>query len=593
MRRFDIPLARQAGNVRLFVLGAALLVVVGLVLYFAIGPKFFGTATVYAPLFAEIEPADGAVIRGTEAWVRWSPSVPAKGRVLWRKADESSFRTVDAREGTPLLARLGPLQPDAKYEYMVEQSAEGMTQRSSVRTFTVQAGLAFDPATVEQTVQRDYDQTVTLTLRNTAQEKITVAAKALAQFEDLPADIVGPGSADEPAQIEPGGRLDLRLAIAAADAIRESYEIPIEAAGAFAVARVRVTRPNVKLSFRVVEENPRTLAKTIEIRNEGDVLTDLAVRIAPPNELDIRLQPNAKHAYLPSRATLHFVAAPILYLEFQSLTADLEAVAAGQSARFPVKFEAPLGLHLIGVRTGSQHRSSSHDFYCTNKPTTCSELPGTEGNGPTHRVRDPKEGPPFWHPVPASKGLEFVEEAAKYDVKNGEGTNYKFGDKGVLGTDGRLHFDCSGLVTYAIKQHGCPDPADVFDPKKHAGACDAIRNNPTLPSIPESDARPGDVVFWDYGGYSKEGKKTKDGKPDHCGFVSKVENGKVTGIRHASGKGVHEADPDTEASGYKIKETDATQAKNRQFIMVGFKRMSCVPAPGPCGKEAKCEGGAR
>src|SRR5450432_3277313 len=50
----------------------------------------------YAPILSEIEPADGAVVQGTEAWVHWSASTAAKGRVLRRKAGETDFRTADA-----------------------------------------------------------------------------------------------------------------------------------------------------------------------------------------------------------------------------------------------------------------------------------------------------------------------------------------------------------------------------------------------------------------------------------------------------------------------------------------------------------------
>ena len=56
------------------------------------------------PLLIEIEPEDGAVVQGAEAWVRWSASTAAKGRVLWREAGETDFRTADAAAGEPLLA---------------------------------------------------------------------------------------------------------------------------------------------------------------------------------------------------------------------------------------------------------------------------------------------------------------------------------------------------------------------------------------------------------------------------------------------------------------------------------------------------------
>src|SRR5450755_2449626 len=102
------------------------------------------SAELYAPLLTEVEPADGAVVQGTEAWVRWSASTAAKGRVLWRKAGETEFRTADAAAGDPLLARLTGLKPGETYEYHVETEGEGPTQRSELRTFSVQDGLALE-----------------------------------------------------------------------------------------------------------------------------------------------------------------------------------------------------------------------------------------------------------------------------------------------------------------------------------------------------------------------------------------------------------------------------------------------------------------
>jgi hypothetical protein len=244
-----------------------------------------------------------------------------------------------------------------------------------------QAGVAFEPATVEASIQRDYDQTVKLGLRNNSDKNVVVAAKALGQFDDLPADIVGPGSVDEPVQVPPGGRLELRLAITAPDATREAYDIPVEAAGASATARVRITKIDFRLSFRIISEDPHTLAKTIEVRNDGSTLADLALHIAAPNESEVRLEPSAKHAYLPAGKTLQLVAAPVLYLEFQSLKAVLEGRAGGQSARFSLDFQAPADKRLIGVRTATKEYSSASDWYCTNKPDTCTEVPGPQGNG--------------------------------------------------------------------------------------------------------------------------------------------------------------------------------------------------------------------
>lgn len=352
-------------------------------------PEFvvaFGTPPVPGD---EIEPANEARVRGTEVFVRWRAPAKAEGRVRWRPAGgNGEFAVTPAAAAEmaddPLVARLTGLKPGT-YEYVVEHMAGGLAQRSAPRKLIVEAGPAvnFAPAAVEATFRRDYDQIVTVGVKNDTPDKVWIAARAAAQFPDLPADIVGPGSVDEPVELAPGAALNLSLAVTAPDARRAAYEIPIEAAGAFGVARIRIVNPKLQLSIKVVEEDPRTLAKTVEIHNDGDAtLADLAVRAAPPNDPEVRLEPSVSHAYLASRQTLRVIIAPVLYLEFQSLKLDLLCQAAGQEVRFPLEFRAPAGKRLMAVRTGTQYRNQNANWYCTNKPVTCSDLPGGPGNGP-------------------------------------------------------------------------------------------------------------------------------------------------------------------------------------------------------------------
>ena len=333
------------------------------------------------PFAAEIHPEDGSVIYGTHTLVRWEWPEETNGRVLWRREGESDFRESPAGNQTVRIARLEPLEPDVRYEYIVEEDGAGFTLHSDLRSFRVAEGLHFDPAVVEASIDRDYDQTVKLSLRNDSAEAVTVAARALTRFADLPADVVGPGSVDKPLELAQGATHTLRLAVFAPDAEKELYEIPIEASGAVGLARVRVSRPEIKLSFEVIDENPVTLSKTIEIRNEGDTVGDLALRVAPPQDREVRLEPSATHALLPGGENLRFVANPVLFLEFESLAAEIEATAAGQNFQFPVEFRVAEGRKLTGVRTGTGYPCKSFDWYCTNKPISCSDLPCLGGSG--------------------------------------------------------------------------------------------------------------------------------------------------------------------------------------------------------------------
>jgi hypothetical protein len=243
------------------------------------------------------------------------------------------------------------------------------------------AAVAFDRPVFEARVPRDYDQRVRVPLRNNTSRAITVAARATRAFDELPADVVGPGSVDEPVELAPGAALTLELAITAPDATRDSYEIPIEAGGASTVVRVTVDRPELKLSFRITERNPITLAATFDITNDGETVGDLALALTGEEDNIARLEPTASHAYLPSGKTLTLTATPVLYLEFERAVANVECRAAGQLRSFPIEFTAPTGRRLMGIRTACGHHSHSFDWICTNRPNIVLTLFGPDCPG--------------------------------------------------------------------------------------------------------------------------------------------------------------------------------------------------------------------
>src|SRR5688500_725163 len=218
MSRLSVSSLRRQSVAILIGLGLTLLVAAGGLTWWVFGGAGRSggpggdaqTLAAYPMLLADIEPPDGAILRGSDAWIRWSPPAPSKGTVLWRAEGERDFRTVEAEGGDPLLAQLISLQPGTRYEYIVESRAGERVERSGLRTFTVQGGLAFEHDLVVESIKRDYDQTVVQTLRNSSQETVTVGGRALTHYEDLPADIVGPGCVDDPVVLAHAITLPLR-----------------------------------------------------------------------------------------------------------------------------------------------------------------------------------------------------------------------------------------------------------------------------------------------------------------------------------------------------------------------------------------------
>jgi hypothetical protein len=357
---------------------------------------------------------------------------------------------------------------------------------------------------------------------------------------------------------------------------------------------VTVRQPLMKVTMRVKSQDQRTLAKTIEITNEGDPLTDFAVSIAAPNDKEIRLDPGAKHVNLWSKRSMEFTASPVLYLEFEKLSAELVCTAAGQTQKLPLDFAKPAGSRLVGVRNATQDRTDGKDWICTNKPDACTPVPAGNGNGP-----ETKEDPPD----PAEDGKKFIEYIRKEYVEKKSDYKYQYGSKGTKGTDGKIGLDCSGFITRVLGEQGYVDPMTTGT----GGGCERITKN--LAKVAEGEVRPGDIVVWDYYGWRKDSQTgttqatqptyseiTADGKPDHCGFVSEVEGGKAISTIHNSNQGIHEAKLKEEASGfYKDNPVPVkgTQLKMGDFV-VGYYRPRKQPKEGegcPAGGDCPPVGG--
>jgi hypothetical protein len=407
---------------------------------------------------------------------------------------------------------------------------------------------------------------------------VRCAARAVKQFDDLVADVVGPGSVDEPLVVPPGGTISLTLSVTADEAKQGMYEIPVEAGGASGVAKVTVRRPLMKVAMRVKSTDPRTLAKTIEIKNEGDGLADFGVSIALPNDKEVRLDPGAKHVNLWPNRTMEFVASPVLYLEFEKLSAELVCTAAGQTQKLTLDFARPAGSRLVGVRNATQERTDGKDWICTNKPNSCTAVPGASGNGPEKQETAPD---------PAADGKKFIEYLRKEYVKKSSNYKYTYEAKGGKNAEGQTLLDCSGFISRVLGEQGYVDPVtnDV-----EGGGCE--RMTKTLPKVTEAEAQPGDIIIWEYKGWRRVQGTTDadpsyteiadDGHPDHCGFVSDVKDGKVISAIHNSNSGIHEAKLAEEASG--IYKENAVPLKGPQMKMsefvVGYYRPRKQPKEG-------------
>jgi len=97
------------------------------------------------------------------------------------------------------------------------------------------------------------------------------------------------------------------------------------------------------------------------------------------------------------------------------------------------------------------------------------------------------------------------------DAKKHVGTKYRYGGKAPTG------FDCSGFVSYVLKNNGVPVSGPSYS-QENLGE-----------KISSKQAQPGDLVFF---------RKTRTGKVYHVAMVYENNGGQLTVIHSTSSRGV-------------------------------------------------------
>jgi hypothetical protein len=87
-----------------------------------------------------------------------------------------------------------------------------------------------------------------------------------------------------------------------------------------ALVHITVHVPNINFTLTEVGENPYTLAKTFEIHNYGDTLTDLMVYADDAIKSNVTFNPVINHGKLDSGASVTFEVIPTLYANFTDIS---------------------------------------------------------------------------------------------------------------------------------------------------------------------------------------------------------------------------------------------------------------------------------
>ncbi|MCP3958175.1 MAG: hypothetical protein GY719_10020, partial [bacterium] len=260
------------------------------------------------------------------------------------------------------------------------------------QSLTIGNGLVFTKRNYNFSVDRDYDQRVTVAVRNedSISHTLLLTIEVPTGDDELIVGFVGSGSEDQVITLEPGETRDVTLAIHTQDAepngeydlvahlTADGEEEPILD---YAGVHVTVYVPVVDYTLEQIDYDPSTLVRTFRVTNNGNfALTDLAVDYEVVSGTGaLLIAPSLNHARLRVGASLEFSAIPILDENFDQLSTRLVATAAGaeRSVTFDVACDENCDV-LPGQTENVMMEARNGDWYCTNRPqiTTYVDLPG-------------------------------------------------------------------------------------------------------------------------------------------------------------------------------------------------------------------------
>ncbi len=302
-----------------------------------------------APPIEDLQPQDNARTGSERVVVSWKTPVNASGDVFVKSEDQTNFLPVRGEPGKDHAVLIN-LTRNKLYEFYVKSETTKGASQSEVRQLFVDNGIAFDRKVYENTIQRDYNQSVFIEVTNTDTEPHELLMQVSGVPQDLALNFIGQGSTDQKIALLPGESRSVELVFHAQDAKYEDYTINLnltnlgeEAITDSAVVKLHVHFPVIDYTLEEVASDPYTLAKTLRITNRGDALTDLSVSASGDLAGLLIFHPSVDHAYLGTGESMDFVAEPVLTEGFTSAQGVLKAMAAGSERNLSLTFAVPQG----------------------------------------------------------------------------------------------------------------------------------------------------------------------------------------------------------------------------------------------------------
>ncbi|MBI4286474.1 MAG: leucine-rich repeat domain-containing protein [Chloroflexi bacterium] len=325
------------------------------------------------PIISNLSPGNNSYTGATAVMVTWRTAVVSSSEVFIRPEGTADYAQLTGDPGLAHAVLAQDLLRNTWYEFYVESSTAHGTGRSEVRRLFVGNGITFSQRNYDFTINRDYDQRVTLTVSNSD----SVPHQLTLEVESLPIDLavgfVGGGSVDQPIVLQPGESRNVILAFHAQDAQLLDYKLVIRLTASsvqpiydYATVNLHIFVPVIDFTLTELATNPTNLTKTVRLTNNGDPVTDFMVYGDEVLSNGVLFQPAVSHAYLGRGQSLDFNVSPILTPDFAGLQGNIIAAGAGKQVALPLDFTLPEGKR---VYIGSARATLRNELDASLVPT--------------------------------------------------------------------------------------------------------------------------------------------------------------------------------------------------------------------------------
>ena len=348
------------------------------------------------PVIHDLLPKDGASSGSDDVTFSWNTYINASPTIYLKAEDEVDYTSYTDTEGQIHTVVVSNLARNKNYSYYAESSASCGSYNSPVRTFYIGNGISFSKDVYEFTVERDYDQRVTIRVQNTDNEYHELLVEVPITYDDLVLGFVGDGSQDNIIPLNPGKSKDVTLAIQCADALKEDYELMANLTSTKGdeiltdTARIKISVhvPRIDYDLEEISVDPVTLTKTFKLTNKGDPITDLTLSAAENLKENVYIEPAIDHFRLDEGASIEFNVVPLLSShDFQASSEVASALSGVKAAGSPgvsgdllvtiggvtvvesLNFAIPVGKNVYPVEVPNViWEKHINTWFCNNRP---------------------------------------------------------------------------------------------------------------------------------------------------------------------------------------------------------------------------------